>query len=415
MELILTKNIEIENYKNINAYLKYGGYSAVKKALGEYSSEKIVDEVKKSNLRGRGGAGFPTGMKWSFVPKNNEEKFLCVNADEGEPGSFKDRLIMEKNPHLLIEGIIISCYAIGINTAYVYIRGEYLESRDVFLKAVEEAKAKKLLGKNILGRNFSLDIIIVAGAGAYVCGEETGLIESIEGKKGWPRIKPPFPAIKGLFQKPTVVNNVETIANIPWIILNSGEKFANFGTSKNGGTKLYTVSGHVKNPGVFELPIGTSLREIIYTHCNGIRDDKKLKAVIPGGLSAPVLKADEIDVAMDFDSLAKIGSMLGSGGIIVMDEDTNIVEIMKTTAEFYAHESCGQCTPCREGTEWMRKIIDRIYNKSGKKDDLNLLLEITDNIIGRTICPLGDAASMPIKAFITKFRDEIEKETGVRS
>lgn len=415
MELILTKNIEIENYKNINAYLKYGGYSAVKKALGEYSSEKIVDEVKKSNLRGRGGAGFPTGMKWSFVPKNNEEKFLCVNADEGEPGSFKDRLIMEKNPHLLIEGIIISCYAIGINTAYVYIRGEYLESRDVFLKAVEEAKAKKLLGKNILGRNFSLDIIIVAGAGAYVCGEETGLIESIEGKKGWPRIKPPFPAIKGLFQKPTVVNNVETIANIPWIILNGGEKFANFGTSKNGGTKLYTVSGHVKNPGVFELPIGTSLREIIYTHCNGMRDDKKLKAVIPGGLSAPVLKADEIDVAMDFDSLAKIGSMLGSGGIIVMDEDTNIVEVMKTTAEFYAHESCGQCTPCREGTEWMRKIIDRIYNKSGKKDDLNLLLEIIDNIIGRTICPLGDAASMPIKAFITKFRDEIEKETGVRS
>lgn len=409
MELILTKNIEIENYKNIDVYVKYGGYSAVKKALGEYSPEKIADEVKKSNLRGRGGAGFPTGMKWSFVPKNNEEKFLCVNADEGEPGSFKDRLIMEKNPHLLIEGIIISCYAIGINTAYVYIRGEYVESRDIFLKAVEEAKAKKLLGKNILGRNFSLNIIIVAGAGAYVCGEETGLIESIEGKKGWPRIRPPFPAVKGLFQKPTVVNNVETIANIPWIILNGGEKFANFGTSKNGGTKLYTVSGHVKNPGVFELPIGTSLREIIYTHCNGIRDDKKLKAVIPGGLSAPVLKADEIDVSMDFDSLAKIGSMLGSGGIIVMDEDTNIVEVMKTTAEFYAHESCGQCTPCREGTEWMRKIIDRIYNKSGKEDDLNLLLEIIDNIIGRTICPLGDAASMPIKAFITKFRDEIEK------
>ncbi len=405
---ILSKNWEIEDSHKIDVYLKNGGYKALEKVIKEMSPEEIIEEVKKSNLRGRGGAGFPTGLKWSFVPKNTDKKkYLCVNADEGEPGTFKDRYIMMKDPHMLLEGIAITSYAVGINTAYLYIRQEYIEPIKVLIQAIGEAKERNYLGRNILGSGFNLEVYIHRGAGAYIAGEETGLIESIEGKRAMPRLRPPFPATIGLFGCPTVVNNVETLACVPAIIENGSEWFAKIGVEKDGGTKLFAVSGHVNKPGVYEMPIGTNLKEIIYECAGGVKGGE-LKAVIPGGLSAPVLSSAEIDISMDYQTLAKAGSMLGSAGVIVLNDTVCMVDALLNIAEFYAEESCGQCTPCRSGSEWIRKILHRISEGEGKEGDLDLLLSLTANIAGRTICAFGDALCGPVNSFIMKFRNEFE-------
>ncbi len=357
---------------------------------------------------GRGGAGFPTGLKWSFMPKGEGQKYFVCNADEGEPGTFKDRYIMSENPHQLIEGMVIGGYAIGATVGYIYIRGEFEFVAKILQKAIDEAYEKGFLGKNILKSGFDFDLYIHLGAGAYICGEETGLINSLEGKTGKPRLKPPFPAQYGVFGKPTTVNNVETIACVPEIIKKGADWFLTIGPDKNNGTKIYAVSGHVNNPGVFELPMGTPLREIIYEHAGGILGGKKLKAVIPGGSSAPVLGPEHLDIPMDFDSLKNVGSMLGSGAVIVMSEDTCIVEAYTRLAKFYAHESCGQCTPCREGTAWLYKILKRIEDGEGKKGDIDLILDICNKIMGRTVCPLGDAAVMCVKPAVERFREEFE-------
>lgn len=409
-EAVLTKNFGTKNAHTLGVYEQGGGYKALKKALTGMKPEAVMAEVDKSGLRGRGGAGFPTGKKWSFIPKDSPKpKYLTVNADEGEPGTYKDRPLMELDPHAVIEGSIITCYAVGIHSAFIYVRGEYVKSVQRLNDAINEAYAGGYLGKNILGTGFDLDIVVHRGAGAYICGEETGLLESLEGKKGQPRMKPPFPAIVGAFQGPTVINNVETMAAIPPIVNNGGEWFNNLGApGVGGGLKLYPISGHVKKPGVYELPMGTTLRDIIYKHAGGIRSDKKLKAVIPGGSSAPVLRADEIDVKMDYNSLAAIKTMLGSGAIIVMDEDTNMVKALKVLLKFYAHESCGKCTPCREGTGWMARIMARIVKGNGHISDLDTILSISNTIDGKTLCPMGQAAIGPSISFITKFRNEFE-------
>ncbi|OHB86860.1 MAG: NADH oxidoreductase (quinone) subunit F [Planctomycetes bacterium RIFCSPHIGHO2_02_FULL_50_42] len=409
-EAVLTKNFGTKNSHTLGVYEQGGGYKALKKALTGMKPEAVMAEVDKSGLRGRGGAGFPTGKKWSFIPKDSPKpKYLTVNADEGEPGTYKDRPLMELDPHAVIEGSIITCYAVGIHSAFIYVRGEYVKSVQRLNDAINEAYAGGYLGKNILNTGFDLDIVVHRGAGAYICGEETGLLESLEGKKGQPRMKPPFPAIVGAFQGPTVINNVETMAAIPPIVNNGGEWFNNLGApGVGGGLKLYPISGHVKKPGVYELPMGTTLRDIIYKHAGGIRDDKKLKAVIPGGSSAPVLRADEIDVKMDYNSLAAIKTMLGSGAIIVMDEDTNMVKTLKVLLKFYAHESCGKCTPCREGTGWMDRIMTRIVKGNGHISDLDTILSISNTIDGKTLCPMGQAAIGPSISFITKFRNEFE-------
>lgn len=408
-ELLLSRNFGVEDSHKLETYIESGGYKPLEKALKEMTTDEIIEEVKASNLRGRGGAGFPAGLKWSFMPKESKaEKSLVVNADEGEPGTFKDRALLEKDPHMLIEGIAIACYALGVKKAYVYIRGEFVFPTKRFQDAVDEAYDKGFLGKGILGTDFALDVYVVKGAGAYICGEETALMESIEGKRGYPRLKPPFPTQVGVFGGPSVINNVETLCSVPHIIERGGAWYASLGAEKDGGTRFFAVSGHVVKPGLYELPTGTSLREIIYDHAGGIRDGRNLKAVIPGGSSAPVLRADEIDLPMDFDSVAKAGSMLGSGGVMVMDERTCMVKAAYIVSRFYAHESCGQCTPCREGTAWMHGIIGNILNGLGREGDIELLQEIAVNIMGRTICPLGDAAAMPVQGFLKKFRDEFE-------
>ncbi|HWP48483.1 MAG TPA: NADH-quinone oxidoreductase subunit NuoF [Candidatus Limnocylindrales bacterium] len=410
-ELVLTKNFGVPDFHKIEGYIRCGGYEGLKKTLEEFTPDQVIEEVKKSNLRGLGGAGFSTGMKWSFVPKDSPKpKYLVINADEGEPGTFKDRYLLEKAPHMLIEGAVIAAYAVGIHTAYVYIRGEYVKPAKILQNAIEEAYAHGFLGKNILGKGFDLDLIIHRGAGAYICGEETGLLESLEGKKGWPRLKPPFPAIVGLFKCPTVVNNVETLSQLPHIMKNGAAWFANIcqGAPKCGGTRIFSVSGHVNRPGIYELPLTVTLREIIYDHAGGIPGGKKLKAVIPGGSSAPVLTADEIDVKMDFDSLMAAKTMGGSGGVIVMDEDTCMVKALYVLAKFYAHESCGQCTPCREGTGWIAKILHRLVHGEGRPGDPDTLKSVADNIAGNTICPFGDGAAWPVQSFVKKFRSEFE-------
>ncbi|MBW1872689.1 MAG: NADH-quinone oxidoreductase subunit NuoF, partial [Deltaproteobacteria bacterium] len=357
-EKVLSARFETADSMSLATYQADGGYTALKKAL-EMKPEEVIEVVKASGLRGRGGAGFPAGLKWSFVPKESDKpKYLCVNADEGEPGTFKDRYIMELDPHAIIEGSAITCYAFGSNVAYIYVRGEFKLPIKRLEQALAEARQAGLVGKNVLESGFDFEMWVHPGAGAYICGEETALIESNEGHRGMPRLKPPFPAVVGLFGGPTVVNNVETLAFVPHIINKGADWFAGLGPEKNGGTKLYGVSGHVKKPGIYELPMGTPLREIIYDHCGGIRNDRELKAVIPGGSSTPVLTADEIDVNMDFDSLAKIGSMLGSGAIIVMDQTTCMVRAITRLGKFYAHESCGQCSPCREGVPWIHKILE---------------------------------------------------------
>jgi NADH-quinone oxidoreductase subunit F len=400
-----------EESRPLAYYLKnMKGYQSSEKAF-KMSADDIIGEMKKSNLRGRGGAGFPTGMKWGFIPKQSPKpKYLVCNADESEPGTFKDRDIMRYTPHLLIEGMVIGGHAIGAHIGYIYIRGEYVREAKLLNQAIDEAYAKGYLGKNIQGSGFDFDLTVHRGAGAYICGEETGLLNSLEGKRGEPRVKPPFPAQAGAFGGPTIVNNVETLAAVPYIIEKGGEWFAKLGKlEKSGGTRLFCVSGHVKKPGVYELPAGSvTLRQLIYDYCGGILGDKKLKAVIPGGSSAPVLTADEIDVIVDIDPLMKIGTMLGSAGIMVVSEDYCVVKLIKRITKFYAHESCGQCTPCREGCKWMEDIIDRIEDGHGREQDLALLLEISDNIAGKTLCALGDAAAGPVTSFVKKFRADFE-------
>ncbi|MFC2160858.1 NADH-quinone oxidoreductase subunit NuoF [Acidobacteriota bacterium] len=412
-EKLLTNLFEIKDSFTIDVYLKHDGYKAVEKAFKEMNPESILAEVKNANLRGRGGAGFPAGVKWSFVPKGGDKpKYLCVNADEGEPGTIKDRYIMSLNPHLLLEGIIIASYCVGINTAYIYIRGEYENVALRLEEAITEANAKGYLGKNILNSGFDCQIYVHRGAGAYVCGEETALLESLEGKRGNPRLKPPFPALIGLFQSPTVINNIETLSNVPKIILNGADAFVQAGLPKDGGTRIFGVSGMVQKPGIYEMPVGASLKEIIFELAGGMKDGKKLKAVIPGGMSAPILTADEIDIKMDVDSLAAAKSMLGSAAIIVIDEDTSILDVLKIVTKFYSHESCGQCTPCRIGTKWINKTVQRISDGQGKIEDIDNIKRLANNIMGKTLCPLGEAAAMPILAIVNKFRNEIESYIG---
>jgi len=391
-------------------YLADGGYEAAKKALKKMSPDEVIEEVLQSNLRGLGGAGFPAGRKWSFVPKDSEKPvYLIANADEGEPGTFKDRYIMERDPHALLEGMLIAAYAIGSHKAYVYIRGEYFRSAHRLQRAIDEAKKAGWLGKNIQKTGFDLEVVIHRGAGAYICGEETALLSSLEGGKGFPRLKPPFPAISGLFSSPTIVNNVETLACVPFILREGAEKFSEIGTEHQGGTRLFCVSGHVNRPGVYEAPVSITLRELIEDCAEGIRDGNQLKAIIPGGISAKVLTADEIDVAMDFDALQQAGSMAGSGGVIVMDDTTCMVEALDSASRFYADESCGQCSPCREGTGWVHRILTRIMAGGGTLRDLDDLVAIADDMEGKTICVFADAAAWPVQSYIAKFRDEFEE------
>ncbi|NOY65750.1 MAG: NADH-quinone oxidoreductase subunit NuoF [Nitrospirae bacterium] len=408
MEKVLLKNIDNPDSATIKAYEAAGGYQSLKKAL-DLEPKKIIEEVKSSGLRGRGGAGFPTGMKWDFASRDPKfPKYLLCNADEGEPGTFKDRPILEKNPHLLIEGMIISAYALQAERGYIYLRGEYPHARDVLEKAIAEAYERGYLGENILGKGFRFDLSVHQGAGAYICGEETALIESIEGRRGQPRIKPPFPVNVGAWGMPTVVNNVETLANIPYIVEIGGEAYAKIGSSDCPGPKLYSISCCVEKPGVYELPMGTSLREIIYEHAGGIKGGRELKAVIPGGISTPVLTPDKIDTPMDFVSLPKIGSMLGSGAIMVFDDTVCLVRVCWRAMRFFEHESCGKCTPCREGTGWMRNILERIENGFGREGDIELLQDVALSISGKTFCPLGDGAANVVLSFIRNFPDEFE-------
>ncbi|MBI5890761.1 MAG: NADH-quinone oxidoreductase subunit NuoF [Nitrosomonadales bacterium] len=395
---------------NLDNYLKAGGYQALRKVLSEkMTSEAIIAEVKASGLRGRGGAGFPTGLKWSFMPRNYEgEKYLVCNSDEGEPGTCKDRDILRYNPHLLIEGMAIAAYTMGVKTGYNYLHGEIFEAYEIMEAACEAARKAGYLGKNILGFDFEFDLHNHMGYGAYVCGEETALLESIEGKKGQPRYKPPFPASFGLYGKPTTINNTETFASIPYIIREGGKKFADLGVPNSGGVKLFSISGHVNNPGNFEVPLGTPFRKLLEM-AGGVRNGHKLKAVIPGGSSMPVLPAEIImDINMDFDSVQKAGSYLGSGAIIVMDETTCMVQALERLSYFYYEESCGQCTPCREGTGWLYRIIHRIEHGEGRPEDLDLLLDLCNNIAGRTICALGDAAAWPVQGMLKHYRKEFE-------
>lgn len=418
---LLLKNAHIEDIRFFEAYRKNGGYAAVEKAL-QMTPEELVEQVKTSGLRGRGGAGFPTGMKWSFLAKpEGVPRHLVVNADESEPGTFKDRYLMEYIPHLLIEGMIISSFALGANLSFIYIRGEYSWIPDILEKAIEEAKANGFLGKNILGTGFDLEIFVQRGAGAYICGEETALLESLEGKRGNPRLKPPFPAVKGLWERPTVVNNVETIAAVVPIIELGGEEYAKIGVGKSTGTKLISACGNINKPGVYEIDMTISVEEFIYSdeYCGGIPNGKRLKACIPGGSSVPILPANLLlktmngePRMMNYESLADggfaTGTMMGSGGFEVLDEDQCVVRHTMSLARFYNHESCGQCTPCREGTGWMYRILQKIENGQGTMQDIDLLWDIQSKIEGNTICPLGDAAAWPVAAAIRHFRDEFE-------
>lgn len=411
MEKILLP--EIPNFNQIEIYLANGGFESAKKAFTK-SPDDIIDEVKKSGLRGRGGAAFSAGLKWSFMPKTTDKpKYLAINGDESEPGSFKDRQIFEDNPYQLIEGAIITCYAIGAKVAYLYIRGEYHKWIKLMQKAVDETYSHGFLGekmKDTFGVNFSCNLFIHKGAGAYICGEESSLMNSIEGLRGYPRVKPPFPAQRGLWGNPTTINNVETIANVPAIIKNGWEWFSKIGAAKHPGTILFGISGHVKKPGVYELPSGTLLTDLIYKVAGGVPGDKKIKCVIPGGSSMPPLRGDLLEgIRMDAESLKEAGSAIGTGGVMVMDEDTNLLKVLLRISHFYHHESCGQCTPCREGTGWMEKTLHRIDNGHGTSADLDLLISIANNIEGNTICALGEAAAWPVKFMITRFRDEFEK------
>jgi NADH-quinone oxidoreductase subunit F len=407
-------HVHLENSRSIEVYRKHGGYEALRKALTSMSPDDVINEVKKSALRGRGGAGFPTGMKWSFVPKNSPKpKYVVCNADESEPGTFKDRYLMERDPHMLIEGILIAAYALGSKASYIYTRGEYRYLIDIMDAAIEEARAAGLVGKKIFGTDFECEVYTHTGAGAYICGEETALLSSLEGMRGHPRMKPPFPAVEGLYKCPTVVNNVETLTAVPWIITHGGDAYRALGTEKSGGTKLWSVSGHVNRPGVYELPMGyDDMEKFIFEDCQGIKGGRKLKAVIPGGSSVYIMPAEDIigkDVRMDYEGLVAAGSMVGSGGFMVMDETVDIFESTMNLTEFYKHESCGWCTPCREGTDWLVKVFKRIKNGEGRPSDAQLLLDLCDNIEGKSFCPLGDAAAWPIQSAIKKFPEDFKR------
>jgi NADH-quinone oxidoreductase subunit F len=414
-EKVITRNWGKPDSWTLEAYRKSGGYQSLEKALG-MSPQAVTDEVKKSNLRGRGGAGFPTGLKWSFVPKDSPKpKYLAVNADESEPGTFKDRYILENDPHMLLEGIAIAAFALGVHTAYIYARGEFKFPTQRLQGAVDEAYQAGFFGPSMLGKGFALDVYVVRGAGAYICGEETGMLESLEGKKGWPRLKPPFPAVVGLFGSPTVVNHVETLASVPAILEHGAAWYAKLGTEKSGGTKLICLSGSVKRPGVFEISMRTTVRQLIEDerYGQGMPAGRKVKAVIPGGSSAPVLAANELDVELEFEALKKVDNMAGSGGVIVMDDTTCMVRSLWRVIRFYAEESCGQCTPCREGAPWAARLLRKMEEGRGEPEDLDILLHVAHSIapfppigLGNTICALGDSVALPIHSFVARFRDE---------
>ena len=415
MTQILFKDINKEGLYTMKVYEELGGYQSLKKAFAQKPDE-IVEAVKASGLRGRGGAGFPTGLKWSFLAKDVFPRYLCCNADESEPGTCKDRELLLKNPHLLIEGMILCSYACRIETGYIYMRGEFQDLSFIMDKALEEARAKGYLGKNILGTGFNLDIHTHLGAGAYICGEESALLNSLEGGRGEPRMKPPFPAVEGLYSKPTVINNVETLCVVPYIVNEGAEKYASFGTEKSKGTKLVSVSGHVKKPGNYEIEMGTPTSELIYNLAGGIRNDNKLKAFIPGGSSVPMLPAGKVDTPYDYESLAAAGTMLGSGALIVIDDSVNIVETTLRLISFYMHESCGKCTPCREGTRWLYQIVERIMQNNGQLEYIEKLEDICGNMSFKTFCPLADACVAPVVSSIQHFRSDYEeyfKNVGV--
>jgi len=411
MEPIITKYVREPNSFTLDFYLQHGGYESLKKAVGTLTPDQVVEMVKASGLRGRGGAGFPTGMKWQFVDKKSTKpRYIACNADESEPGTFKDHVIMERNPHLLIEGCAIACYAIGAKVAYIYIRGEFFHVQHVLERAIADARAKGFLGKNIFGSGFDCEVYVHRGAGAYEAGEETALLESLEGKRAQPRNKPPFPAVVGLYDCPTAVNNVETLANVPLIVQHGAEWFASLGPEKNGGPKLYSISGHVKRPGVYEASMDVTLKELIFgdRYCQGMRDGRALKAVIPGGSSVPILLPDQLDVQASFDGVVKAGSMLGSAGAIILDDTTCMVWLAKNLLHFYKHESCGKCTPCREGTDWLFKLLDKIESGQGSMRDVDLLTSVSNMVGGKTLCAFGDAAVTPVLTTIKHFRHEYE-------
>lgn len=405
-EPILLRNVGVADSHEIDVYMERGGYKTLPKALKEFEPTELVDLVKRSGLRGRGGAGFPAGVKWGFLPKGVYPRYLVCNADEGEPGTFKDRVLIEHDPHGLIEGIVISSYACEASMAFIYIRGEYEFGAQRLERAVEQAYERGFLGKNIQGTGYDLDLVVHRGAGAYVCGEETGLLTSLEGDRGHPKLKPPFPASEGLYRKPTIINNVETLFNVPFIVERGAEWYTSMGTEKSPGLKLFCISGHVNKPGVYELPLGTPLRNLIDDYAGGPLDGRPIKAVIPGGSSTPMITPEHLDVTLDYEALAEAGTMLGSGAVIVIGEGTCIVRAVERLAEFYRHESCGKCIPCREGTDWLWKILRRIEHGEGREEDIDLLLDICDNIAGKSFCPLGDAALGPVVSSIKHFRDE---------
>ncbi|CAN5684523.1 NADH-quinone oxidoreductase subunit NuoF [soil metagenome] len=404
--LIISKHFGEPEARTLKGWEARGGYQALRKVLG-MSRADVIGEVKNSGLRGRGGAGFPTGVKWSFMPlSSGKQHYLLCNADESEPGTFKDRELMRWTPHQLIEGCLIGAYAIQATHAYIYIRGEFFEATQIMARAIEEAYEAGYAGADVMGSGYQLDVTLHLGAGAYICGEETGMMNSLEGRRGEPRLKPPFPAVSGAFGKPSTINNVETLCAVPHIIMNGGEWFKQMGTEKSTGTKLFCVSGHVQRPGNYEVVMGFNFREFLYDICGGPAEGRSIKAVIPGGSSVPIMHHDELDVGMDYESFATAGTMLGAGSVIVMDDTTDIVKQVRRMVDFYAHESCGQCTPCREGTAWAAKILRRVENGWGSEADLDTLLDISDNMTGKTICVLSDAAAAPIVSSIHKFRDD---------
>ncbi len=408
-EPILLQRAMLPRSETIDVYLANDGYQALRKALSEYKPAELIDMVKASKLRGRGGAGFPAGVKWGFMPKGDVTKYVLVNTDEGEPGTFKDRELVERDPHQIIEGVIIAAYAVGAHRAFVYIRGEFFLGVKRWIKAIADAYERGFLGQNILDSGFDLDMTVHRGAGAYICGEETAMIDSLEGKRGQPRLKPPYPAQKGYLNQPSLVHNVETLANIPHIVLHGPEWFASIGTAESTGPKIFCVSGHVYRRGVYELPLGTPLKEIIYDYAGGVPGHKKIKAVIPGGASTPLLSADQLDVSMSFESLAQAGSALGTGAIVVLDEDTDMVDVAQRSARFFAHESCGHCTPCRVGSQRIVQTLTKIQNGEGRLSDIDVLYDLCNGIEGRTFCPMGDALVAPIRSSLDKFGHEYER------
>jgi NADH-quinone oxidoreductase subunit F len=408
---LLFEHAEGRDLTRLTEYEQVGGYASLKKAL-EMERQAVLDELLAANVRGRGGAGFPMGRKASFLPKPGETQkpiYLVANADESEPGTFKDREIIARLPHMFVEGMVIACHTIGASAAFVYIRGEYLAEFEILRDALEQARRAGLVGSNILGSGWSLPVVLHRGAGAYICGEETGMLESLEGNRGQPRTKPPFPAISGVYASPTLINNVETLATVPKIIEMGGGAYAKLGVENSAGTRVFSLSGNVARGGNYEIELGTSLRELVYDIGGGIPDGRELKAIIPGGSSVPVLTADEVDTRLDFDSMAQAGTMLGSGAVIVMDDRCCMVQLGLRVAQFYQHESCGKCTPCREGTRWMVDLLRKIEAGEAAQGELDLLLDVCDRVLGNCLCPLGDAAAMPVASYVTKFRDEYQR------